>query len=500
VKPLRLSVWVAGLLLAAQAPAAAPAIDPDRFLAHVKYLASEQLKGRGNGTPELEAAARYIAAEFRAQGLVPAAGGGSYLQEFDVTAAPRVGSATRLRWSDGASAHELKRDTEFTPLNFSSSAAVKAGVVFAGYGITAKEYHYDDYDGVDARGKIVVILRHEPREFEDAQFMAGRVYTVHSQLPWKAANARAHGAAAVLYVNDLPNHTGDSDEFEPFGRTVGPGGAGIAFVQVKGAVAEQLLATAGKSLKNLVADTDKDLRPRSFAFPPSVRVEIETEMKGERRSVHNVAGYRQGATGEYIVIGAHYDHIGLGEQFSMAPSEAGKIHYGADDNASGTSGVIELARYLARRPRHKRGFLFLAFAGEELGLLGSSHWVRHAGLPMEKAVAMVNLDMVGRIRDGKVQVCGEPNAGMRRTLDRVRGRYKLKLEYSEPPGASASDYSSFAAKPMPVLFFFSGLHPDYHTPADTWDKIDAAGTAELLRLVADLSERLADATRLGEEN
>lgn len=498
MKTLRVIVWAVCLAACAQTPAGAPAIDPDRFLDHVKFLASERLKGRGNGTPELDIAAHYIADAFRTRGLAPAAGRGSYLQPFTVTTHARLGASNQLGWTDGKSTEDLTAEADFRPLNFSSSAAVSGAVVFAGYGITAKEYGYDDYSGINARGKIVIVMRHEPREFDEKGPFAGRTYTVHSQLPWKAATARAHGAAAVLYVNDVPNHTGESDEFEPFGRSVGPGEAGIPFVQVKAATINRLLASANKTLEDVVAQMEASRQPRSFALPSKVRVHLKADVSREPRTVNNVAGYLEGATGEYVVLGAHYDHIGIGEQYSMAPSETGKTHFGADDNASGTAGLIELAAALAARPKHKRGFLFLAFAGEELGLLGSSHWVRNPGMPPGKAVAMINLDMIGRIRDARIQLGGEPPAKWRKGLDALCRAHGLKPEFSEPPGAAASDHSSFAARPMPVLFFFSGLHSDYHTPADTWDKIERVATSSLLRVVVELGERLATAKRPGE--
>ncbi|MEN6601995.1 MAG: M28 family peptidase [Bryobacteraceae bacterium] len=498
MKPPRILACVAVLVLGVSIPAAEPRIDPDLFLAHIKYLAGERLNGRGNGTPELGAAARYIAEEFRARGLAPAAGNGKYCQQFSVTLNPRRGIANRLRWSDGVQTHELSPDTDFQPLSFSSTTRVSAGVVFAGYGITAREYGYDDYAGIDVHGKVVIVLRHEPREFDAKGPFAGRAYTIHSQLPWKAATAHAHGAAAMLYVNDIASHSGESDEFEPFSRTVGSGNEGIALVQVKAAAVDRLLAAAGKNLKGLAAAMDKGPHPQSFVLPDALRVELETEVHGEPRAVCNVAGYLEGSTAEYIVFGAHYDHIGTGEQFSMEPSAAGKTHYGADDNASGVAGIIELAHVLATRPKHRRGYLFLAFAGEELGLLGSSYWVRHPGIPLDKAVAMIDLDMIGRIRGRHIQIGGEPSAKMRKLLNTLSVRNKLEPEYAEPPGYSASDHSAFAARPMPALFFFSGLHPDYHTPRDTWDKINAAGSADLLRLVMELGEHLADAARPGE--
>jgi hypothetical protein len=169
----------------------------------------------------------------------------------------------------------------------------------------------------------------------------------------------------------------------------------------------------------------------------------------------------------------------------------GTIHPGADDNASGTAGVIELARWFSKQPKQKRGILFLAFAGEEVGLLGSSYWVGHPDLPLEKAVAMINMDMIGRVREGKVYVGGAgTGTGMRDLLERVKAGYKLNIDYSDAAGYGSSDHASFNAKQVPVLFFFSGLHADYHKPSDTWDKIDAPDAATLLDLVADVASEL----------
>src|SRR5205823_5446400 len=212
------------------------------------------------------------------------------------------------------------------------------------------------------------------------------------------------------------------------------------------------------------------------------------------KTVHNVVGYLPGETSEYIVIGAHYDHLGLGEQFSMAPSMAGTIHPGADDNASGTAGVIELARRLGAEPKPKRGILFLTFAGEELGLLGSSYYVNHPSLPLDKAVAMINMQMIGRVREGKVYIGGlGTGTTLRAMVDQVVPKYKLNVDFSDTTGYGSSDHTSFTTKQVPVLFFFSGLHSDYHKPSDTWDKIDAPGTVNVLKLVADVTKRLQDA-------
>jgi hypothetical protein len=235
------------------------------------------------------------------------------------------------------------------------------------------------------------------------------------------------------------------------------------------------------------------LKPRSFALPESVHIHVSVDIQRDHRMVHNVAGYLPGDTEEYIVIGAHYDHLGLGEQYSMAPSMAGTPHPGADDNASGTAGVLELARWFAGQPKQKRGILFLGFAGEELGLLGSSHFVNHPTLPIKNAVAMLNMDMIGRPREGKVYVGGSgTGSSFKSLIQEVAPHHQLNLDFSEVTGYGSSDHTSFTTKQVPVLFFFSGLHGDYHKPSDTWDKIDGPGTVKLLALIAEIAGKLAN--------
>lgn len=472
-----------------------PAPDEAVYLDHVKYLAGPELRGRGTGTPELEKAAQYIARQFQRLGLRPV-DGKSYMQEFDVTTNARLGKNNSMEFVLGQERVRLKAGEQFLPFNFSASGTYEAGVVFAGYGITAKEYHYDDYASLDVKGKLVLVMRHEPQEFDEKSVFAGKVYTEHSQFFSKAVNAKMHGAAGVLLVNDVANHAPDSDELENFARTVGPRDAGLPFVQIKAAQAEQLLEGTGKNLREMAQAIDGDLQPRSFALPATVRVHTVTDLRRDTRTVHNVMGLLPGETKEYIVIGAHYDHLGLGEQFSMAPSMAGTPHPGADDNASGTAGVLELARYFAGQPKQKRGILFMTYAGEELGLLGSSYYVNHPLLPLEDAAAMINMDMIGRIRDGKVYVGGTGTGStFSELLDEAAKATPLHLEFSDTTGYGSSDHTSFTTKQVPVLFFFSGLHGDYHKPSDTWDRIQTGPAVQLLKSVSGLTEKLASGER-----
>jgi hypothetical protein len=464
-------------------------VSPQAYLDNVKYLASPELKGRATGSPELEKAAQYIAGKFQSFGLKPVSGK-SFLQPFTVTTNAHLGPANSLTVDDAGRKSELKPAVDYTPYAFSSSGKFSASVVFAGYGITATEYHYDDYEGLDVRGKIALILRHEPQESDEHSVFAGKELTQHSAFAMKAANAKMHGARGVILINDLYAHPGSSDQLGKFGEITGPTDSGVFFVQVKEADAEAWLRAEGHDLRDVVAGIDKDLKPRSFALT-KLTVDMSVEIQHDQKTVHNVAAYLPGKTNEYIIVGAHYDHLGLGDEHSLAPSQMGTIHPGADDNASGTSGVIELARWFSKQPKPKRGILFMTFAGEELGLLGSNYYTGHPLLPLQDAVAMLNMDMIGRIREGKVYV----NAtGTGSTFDalikEVKPPASLHVDLSENIGYGGSDHLSFSNKAVPVLFFFSGLHGDYHKPSDTADKIDAPDAATLLDYVADLATHL----------
>lgn len=489
---MRVSIPLLGLALAASLAAAN--LSPDEYLDYVKFLASEKMRGRATGSPELEKAGDYIAKRFREFGLKPLHDS-SYFQNFEVTTSAKLGPHNVLSYSAGHRRSTLKPRQDFIPLNLSAKGKVTGELVFAGYGITAPEYNYDDYAGIDVKDKIVVLLRHEPQEFDDKSVFEGKVLTAHSQIFSKATNAKIHGSRAVLMVNDLAAHPSDGDTLEKFGSIEGPANAGIEFVQVKAEAAERWFALARKSLPAIEAQIDKTLKPESFAFPDGLTISVDVNVEREVKTVHNVGGYWPGETDEYVILGAHYDHLGLGEQFSLAPSLAGTVHPGADDNASGTAGVLELARWFSQQPKHTRGILFLAFAGEELGLLGSSYYVNHPELPLTKAIAMVNMDMIGRVREKKVYVGGVGSGTNLQDLVKASAaHHDMTAEISEKAGYGSSDHTSFTAKQVPVLFFFSGLHADYHKPSDTWDKIDAPGAVKLLGLIGDVMTELADET------
>src|ERR1700738_2778321 len=485
------SAVLALLLLSVSVAVAADSADPQRYLADIRALTTPAMEGRGDGSPGLTRAAALIERRFRSLGLKPA-GKNSYLQPFSVITGAKLKENNHLTILNGAAKRNLKLNQDFVPFSFSSSGESSGPIVFAGYGASASEFNYDDYAHLDVKDKIVVVLRYEPAGFSAKSAHTG--LTEHSQLITKAINARNHGAKAVLVINGKLRD-GEEDQLTRFGSVSGPENAGILFVQVKNAAAQEWFAVAGKSLADIQNQINISSKPESFAFPSNLQISLSVGIESTRATVNNVLAYLPGKTDEYVIIGAHYDHLGRGYYDSLAPSQIGQIHPGADDNASGTAGVLELARLLApMEGQLQRGILFASFAGEELGLLGSAEWVKEPTLPLDKAVAMLNMDMIGRIKDDKVYIGGVgTGADFKSLLEQEQSKAPFKFEYSAG-GYSASDHTSFVAKQIPVLFFFSGLHSDYHKPSDTWEKINAPAAAHLLDFIDDVALKLDSAS------
>ncbi len=408
-----------------------------------------------------------------------------------------LGPDNSLRFESPGGGTDLRLHRDFEPMTFSDTGDVEAArVVFAGYGITTPEHEYDDYAGIDVEGKAVLVMRHTPRENGDGPFDPRRG---HATFVAKVVNAKAHGAAAVLVVTDPVNHPGDPKGLVKFGQDLGADDLAIPVVHLKQAVVEQLLSEGVAKLPALQENIDKNLEPVSFELT-GVRVRLRTDVQRERRVVKNVLGYLPaGASSnpanpsnndELLVIGAHYDHLGFGGRHSTARGGGEKrIHNGADDNASGTAGILELARVLAgEREDLNRGVLFAAFAGEELGLLGSRYHTRHPTYPLERTVAMLNLDMIGRLREGKLYVGGVGTSPVFQSkLDELGTEEDLALSFNFS-GYGSSDHTSFTMEGVPSLFFFTGLHRDYHKPSDDWDDINASGAERVLRLAYQMAD------------
>ena len=482
VTPLRALVLV---LAAVASLGAAPSPPPAPWLIeHVKMLAAPEMDGRASGTAGAERAATYLAAEFQRLGLRPGGDAGTWQQTFTVPTGIRLGDVNTLSLSAPAP-RALILGRDFAPLPVSAEGRQEAEVAFAGYGITAPELGWDDYAGLDARGRIVLVLEREPRRSDPAgSFRRPDAYH-YTERSHKIINAREHGARAVLLVGSgetLPSLAGHAQS------------AGILTAAVTPAVADALLAPAGVGLAAATAAIDAGPAPRSFVVP-GARAVLQVSLVRARGPAVNVVGILPGTDPrlreEAVVIGAHYDHLGRGGEGSLAPDAPGVVHPGADDNASGVAAVLGLARAFSATGGAARTLVFVAFAGEEMGLLGSSHYVRRPAHPLERTVLMLNLDMVGRLRARTLYVGGvDSAAGLRELVQAQAGGLTLSLR-GDPFGPS--DHASFYAAGRPVLFLFTGAHADYHRPGDTADRIDAAGLAEVTGFAARVVDAVAAA-------
>jgi hypothetical protein len=466
----------------------------DSLRTHARYLASEPLTGRGVDTPGIKLARDYIAREFARYGLKPGGSNGGYLQSFDVATGVRVSEPSSFS-VNGAT--PLALDSAWTPLGLSRSGRAEGELVFAGYGITAKEYGYDDYQGIDVKDKIVLVLRYEPAPKDDkSPFRKPPRFSRYATLRSKANNARDHGAAAMILV-DLHNDGSEPDELISTRRSLARGANGVIAAQVKRHIAERWFLDRGTSLPALKQKIDGAERPASLALS-NVRISLAVTLEEVRERTENVVamipGSDPGLKDEHMVIGAHYDHLGFGHFGTPDSSSEGKIHHGADDNASGTAVLLRVAEELARsEPRPRRTIVFAAFSGEELGLHGSRHYTNHPPLPLSSAKAMLNLDMVGRLRDNRVTVFGARSGNETSAIVAEEAR-RLGLEIRESDGIGRSDNISFYNKKVPALHFFTGSHADYHRPSDTWEKLNYEGMSRIAELVLATARRIADSS------
>jgi Peptidase family M28/PDZ domain/PA domain len=460
---------------------------------HVRYLASEELTGRGVDTPGIKLARDYIAREFAKLGLRPGGENGTYLQGFDVATGVAVKQPTILALGKQP---PLRLDDEWRPLGLSGSGKVEADVVFAGYGITAKEYGYDDYAGIDAKGKIVLVLRYEPPpKNQKSPFQNPPGYSNHATLRAKANNASDHGAVGMVLV-DLNRSGEEQKELLATSSSLWRSGNSPIAAQVKRSVIEKWLDAQGISLTPLKEKIDREEKPAS-QYLPAARVTLQVSLEEIRQRTENVVGVLPGSDptlkDQTIVIGAHYDHVGFGHYGTRNSSAEGQIHHGADDNASGTAVLLQLAERLSRsQSRPARTIVFAAFSGEELGLYGSRHYVNYPPLSLSSTKAMLNLDMVGRLRDNRLTVFGTRSAKELSAIV-LEEAQKLGLQIIESDSVGRSDHMSFYNRKIPALHFFTGTHADYHRPSDTWEKLNIEGMVKVTDLVSGIVQRLANA-------
>jgi len=481
-------------VLAACAPArpiptpADPKFDGARAKADVTWLADPARTGRGVGTPGIVEAASWIEARMKSLGLAPA-GAEGYRQPFEAPVGARLLEGNYFTLGD----KPARLSVDWQPFTFSDDGKVEGEVVFAGYGITAPELAYDDYAGLDVKGKVVLVAQDFPRERDQNSPFRDPGNYRYGEWRYKVTNARDHGAAAVLAVRDDWNHP-DKDVIPPW-KGSPSSRAGL----IAARVTLETLKGAGIDAAALAAPIAADLKPHSR--PLGVKAWLAVAVAHEKAWTANLVGKMAGSdpavASECVIVGAHYDHLGFGGENSAAPDQIGQAHLGADDNASGTAAMLEVARAFAAEPPPRRSVVFVAFSGEELGVLGSAFFVKNppAGCPVDRMQLMVNLDMVGRPQQGKLYVHGVDTAkGMRDTLREQADRdppIALRVEVGGD-GFGSSDNTSFYAREVPVLYLFNGAHTDYHRPSDTADKIDPAGLGEASRLAWRAARDAAD--------
>ena len=574
-------VLLASHTVAQQGSQKQSAVEPARLRTHVTYLASDKLEGRRTGGAGAQEAARYVAREFLRAGVMPGANvacdkpnENCYMQQFPYVASVELGkgnalTATRRADAGTPLAIDFKAGEDWTPLGFSSNARVEGGLAFVGFGITAPEQNYDDYKGADVRDRIAVALAGTP----DGDSPHSR-FTRSGELRFKAAAARAAGARALVFVASEEKFS--DDKLSRLRYDNAGGDAGLPVIALSRQAAVKLLGLGDASV---LAELEKRVREWTAVSHPEtpeadwltrvkiktaggagVNVSLTTDVVRKNAPAANVVGVLEGSDpklkDEVIVIGAHYDHLGRGGEGSLAPRE-GEIHHGADDNASGTAGLLELARLFSQeRARMRRTVVFLAVGGEEEGLIGSSFYVQRPARPLANTVAMVNMDMIGRLKDGALTIGGVGTSDVWRDwLARANAPLKTRLVASangdrpqsaptpeqrderdasggatptrmDKPGGETtivtginggavvnatavepfnlrlnedgygpSDHSSFYSKQVPVLFFFTGPHEDYHKPTDTADRINYEGEARVLEFVREIVYDLQDAER-----
>ena len=523
-----------------------------RIKESVGYLASDELEGRGVGTEGLNKAADYLAGEFKKLGLKTELFDGTPFQKFEVTVSTDMGPKEQnvLAFA-GPYKFELKLGQDFNPLAVGGSGKFNADLVFVGYGITAKDLNYDEYEGLDVKDKVVVIIRKTPQQNDPKTKFPNSTHGPNRHAPFmqKISNASEHGAAAVIIVNDSQelrtardqtekikkeaearlveenkkfaeikepsddekakhaeavkkiedrlaelkkDAEKDPDQVLPF-QGAGPDSQQRkmpVFFMKRSTIDGVVKNALGKSLNEIEAAIDADLKPQS-AVLTGWKAEGEANVLQKKAEVKNVIAVLEGEgahADETIVVGAHYDHVGFGGQGSgsLAPWTH-EVHNGADDNASGTATLLEVARLLTTSGKKpQRRIVFMAFTGEERGLLGSAHYTKEPRFPLDNTIAMFNLDMVGRLDQNKLIVYGTGTAKEFEPLvDDLGKKYDFKLT-KHAGGFGPSDHSSFYAKKIPVLHLFTGTHSDYHRPSDDSPKLNIEGMQRIADMLVEI--------------
>ncbi|MEI7483811.1 MAG: M20/M25/M40 family metallo-hydrolase [Ignavibacteriota bacterium] len=466
-------------------------ITKEEVYEHIKFLASDKLEGRFPGTQGDVLARHYISSEFAKYGLIPK-GDSAYIQRFDMNNGVKKGKANVTRFYNDKGTIDIMA-TDFTPLGISATGKAKGGVVFAGYGINAPMLDYSDFKDangnmVNVEGKVIVIMRYSPTTTN----LSDDKFAKFEELRTKIASFKDLKPAGVIIITPPINSTSSNqDILMDVGFDYVTQNAGLPVINIKRGVIETFLKEGGYDLNKIQNEINSSIKPNCFELK-GLTVEFDVDLEKDIAKTGNVIGYLEGndpvLKNEVIVVGGHFDHLGYGGPNSMYRGKDKLIHYGADDNASGTAGVMEVAQKLAsEKGKLKRSFLFLCFTGEEEGLIGSSYFVKSEEFKKYNIVAMINMDMVGRLKDDKLILNGTGTSPYWvPEFEALNKTYNFKASYS-PDGFGPSDHSSFYGKDLPVLMFFTDLHSDYHKPADTYDKINTEGEVKVLKLVYEMT-------------
>ncbi|MFN2447747.1 MAG: M20/M25/M40 family metallo-hydrolase [Vicinamibacterales bacterium] len=469
---------------------------------HVEMLASEKLEGRQAGSLGERQAAAYLSNQLAMIGAKPLPGRQDFFLPFEFTAGTRDGGTTLGHKTTGApivSGAVYQDTSQVQALSFSDNGEVSGAVVFAGYGLVVPEsqgFSYDSYATLDVKDKVVLVLRYFP---EDADRATRAILARYADLRYKAMAARQRGAKALLVVTGprSPN----AGETIPMSFDTALAGSGIVAASVSATVAQTLLGSVnGKTLESLQKELDSgNPHVAGFAVPDSI-VTVNTSVVREKQQGRNVVAYlpatspTDGVEKPWIALGAHYDHLGRGSHGnSLAEkTEAGQIHYGADDNASGSAAVLAIAELLSTQPRH-RNILLAFWSAEEIGLVGSTAFVSAPPIAVEDLAGYFNFDMVGRMHDNKLtlQAVGT-SAAWRRLIEQANVAAGFDLVLQDDP-YQPTDVASFNQAAVASLAFFTGTHADYHRPSDTADKINYDDLERVVQFAAMLVRRVGDA-------
>ncbi len=474
--------------------AAKKSITANMLTSHIQFLASGFCRGREPGDKGIEIAAAYLDSVFRGIGANPCGDMGHYqdVKLYSIDLSDRVSLKMEERAGTTPIVRECRLEWDYLPIYISGQGEVNAPVVFAGYGITAPEHNYDDYRNIDARGKIVLVLRHEPGENDEKSAFEGRKNSTHGTLLTKILNAQKHGAVGILFATDPLNHEDRSLEanfssganwaslrtkrfkdeedfkyfkFKPRLRIEGDDfGVKIPAVIIAGKLADGILG-GKRSLRSIQENIDKSLKPNSFNISGK-RLNLQIYFETKKVQTFNVVAKIEGSDpelkNEVVVVGAHYDHLGKNNR--------GQVFRGADDNASGTAAVLEIARALQNmKTKPKRSVICILFTAEEKGLLGAKYYTQNPIVSLDKTIALVNLDMISRNDASQLNVIGKYQfPKLFKIVDEMnKETMNFELNFTVEDLIRNSDHFAFVRHNVPSIFFSSGLHDEFHTPRDT---------------------------------